>query len=374
MTDIVVPKVNTNDESYVLTDWLFADGQEVPADAAVAVLETSKATHELVAEQSGVLHRLVAENAECKQNDVIGRLFASAAERDAFLATERTAPEAAGPPADGLITDAAREEAGRHGIAESELLALGGVVRVGDVRRLVAERDGTADRVRPLSRHEQAVAAVVSEAHATVPAAFTAVKVSADRLRDVPPARPAEAVIKAIRQAYDEFPLFFGRLREGREVVLPDRIDIGVTIDAGHGLYLATVPDPAGLSLSQVAETLDRHHRSALTGSFLQADLDGSCIGLSVNTYTDVALVVPLIFPPHVAMVSIGGPQRELTLDRDGRPVTRTVFTLGVAYDHRVLGGRDAVRFLKHLKASVENRDRLQQWTTTPNAKEATDD
>ncbi|GIF17787.1 2-oxoglutarate dehydrogenase E2 component (dihydrolipoamide succinyltransferase) [Actinoplanes tereljensis] len=370
MTDIVVPKVNANDESYVLTDWLFADGQDVPADAAVAVLETSKATHEIVTEQGGILHRLVAENTECKQSDVIGRLFASAADRDAFLATERAAPEAARPAA-GIVTDAARAEADRHGVSEQELRALGGVVRLGDVRRLVAERDGTADRVRTLSRHQQAVAAVVAEAHATVPAAYTAVKVSAERLREVPPTRPAEAVIKAIRQAYEEFPLFFGRLRDGREVVLPDRVDVGVTVDAGHGLYLATVPDPALLTLAQVADTLDGHHRAALTGSFREADLDGSCIGLSVNPYTDVSLVVPLIFPPHLAMVSLGGPQRELTLDPDGKPVARTVFTLGVAYDHRVLGGRDAVRFLKHLKASVENRERLQAWTTPPIAQEA---
>ena len=81
-----------------------------------------------------------------------------------------------------------------------------------------------------------------------------------------------------------------------------------------------------------------------------------------------------MIFPPHLAMVSLGGPQRELTLDPHGRPVARTAFTLGVAYDHRALNGRDAVRFLKHLKASVESRDRLREWTTATTAEEASDD
>src|SRR5579875_2228682 len=83
MPDITIPKLNTIDTSYTLVEWLFADGAEVPADSAVAVVETSKAATELVCAEGGFLRRMAEPPAECAAGTVIGHVFASAAERQA---------------------------------------------------------------------------------------------------------------------------------------------------------------------------------------------------------------------------------------------------------------------------------------------------
>ena len=66
MSDITIPKLNTIDTSYILVEWLFAEGAGVTADSAVAVVETSKAAAELVCAEGGILHRVVGPPAECE--------------------------------------------------------------------------------------------------------------------------------------------------------------------------------------------------------------------------------------------------------------------------------------------------------------------
>jgi 2-oxoglutarate dehydrogenase E2 component (dihydrolipoamide succinyltransferase) len=57
MADIRVPKLNNNDATYTLVEWLIADGNPVGPGEAVVVLETSKAIEELVSEEAGALQR-----------------------------------------------------------------------------------------------------------------------------------------------------------------------------------------------------------------------------------------------------------------------------------------------------------------------------
>src|SRR5258707_5393182 len=97
MPDITIPKLNPIDTSYTLVEWLFAEGAEVPADSAVAVVETSKAVTELVCAEGGILHRVAEPPTECEAGRIIGHLFASDAER---LAAPETDPVRASSAAD----------------------------------------------------------------------------------------------------------------------------------------------------------------------------------------------------------------------------------------------------------------------------------
>jgi 2-oxoglutarate dehydrogenase E2 component (dihydrolipoamide succinyltransferase) len=141
-TAIEVPKLNNNDTSYVLTDWLAGDGELLAAGDPVAVVETSKAAEELCVEESGVLHRLLPVMGECAPGTVIGRLFATEDDRKAFQDAATSAPEPADRPGatGAVVTEPARALAARHGIDEAALAGLGlPVVREADVRRLIGD-------------------------------------------------------------------------------------------------------------------------------------------------------------------------------------------------------------------------------------------
>ncbi|GAA4195033.1 2-oxo acid dehydrogenase subunit E2 [Microbispora amethystogenes] len=97
MTGFPVPKLNNNDTTYVLVEWLAEDGQAVRDGDPVVLLETSKATEEVVAPHDGVLRRLLAEGAECEPGQVIAHLLGPG---------DETAPEGpAGTVAGAATTD-----------------------------------------------------------------------------------------------------------------------------------------------------------------------------------------------------------------------------------------------------------------------------
>jgi 2-oxoglutarate dehydrogenase E2 component (dihydrolipoamide succinyltransferase) len=64
--------------------------------------------------------------------------------------------------------------------------------------------------------------------------------------------------------------------------------------------------------------------------------------------------------PGHACMVSLGATQAVPHLTAEGRLVTRHVVHLGLAYDHRLVNGRDAARFLTDLKHAFESPQRLE--------------
>jgi 2-oxoglutarate dehydrogenase E2 component (dihydrolipoamide succinyltransferase) len=105
---------------------------------------------------------------------------------------------------------------------------------------------------------------------------------------------------------------------------------------------------------------------NALRGRFREADLAGGNIGLALSDETDVVSAQPLILPPHACMLALCAPQEELRLDDAGRVTVRRYLHLGLAYDHRVINGRDATLFLAELKRRLEGREHLLSLAPTP--------
>ncbi|MEV0428685.1 2-oxo acid dehydrogenase subunit E2 [Micromonospora sp. NPDC050495] len=393
MRDLIVPKLNNNDTSYVLTDWLVDDGGKVAAGDPVAEVETSKAAEELACDHTGVLHRLVAVQQECAPGQVIGHVFDDEEARQRWLARATpAAPAAAGDEASGpVLTDSARELAAAHGVTDAELRALGrAVVRRTDVERLLADRATTPEPavvvaaaalaagdapqpddprpVHPLPRSQRAVAAVVTESHREVPAALAVIKVRVDAALAV--ARRLtratrtlvglpELLVKAVGGRREEHPLLFASPGDGNTVRLAEAANVGVTIDVGTGLFIPVIRDVEELTCAELAETLMDFRTRAGAEGFRAGELTGGAIVVSLHTDPDVVLAGPIVFPGQTCVVALGGTQDELALDPAGQLVTRRHVNISAGYDHRVVNGREAVAFLQAVKAALEAPDRL---------------
>jgi 2-oxoglutarate dehydrogenase E2 component (dihydrolipoamide succinyltransferase) len=392
VTEVAVPKVNSNDASYVLLDWLCPTGARVAVGEPIAVLETSKAAHELVAEQAGILHHAMAAGAECDVGDAIGYLFTSEEERNAHLGADPGPVASAAP--EPLVTDAARELARLSEITAEQLRQLGRpVIRRSDVEALLSQdrppaevpapRDTaaaaaptttttttTTGRLYQATRGQRAVAEVVSQSHQAIPAAFTAVRVrtsAVSQLRHEPqwgmggPPGLLELLIKAVAGTRESFPLFFAvRDEQDDSVYLPDAAHVGVTIDVGAGLYVPVIRNAADRRVGEIGEQLTDFRHRARIGEFQDDQLRGANIVVTVHDYTDVEFAVPLIYPGQTCALSIAGPGTELHSSPSGEISAIRFFRLGVAYDHRMVNGRDAVLFAKEIKAALERPERLQ--------------
>jgi 2-oxoglutarate dehydrogenase E2 component (dihydrolipoamide succinyltransferase) len=364
VADIQVPKLNTNDDSYVLLGWLAKDGEPIVAGAPVVEVETSKAVEEITAETSGYLYHLSIEGAEL----IPGQVIATVADSDTRPAA--TTPEPTGSAGTQIITAPARARMTELAITDEQVAGLDAqLVRSSDIDALAAARAASvasaanAGNRHELSKVQRAVGRAVQRSHATIPAAYTVVKIdvgaalvrAAELVRQVRrPVGLAELFIEAVAALHGRFPLCYGRISDdGISVILADVPDIGVTMDFGQGLFVPVVRDAAAQTAGDIARRLMDFRLAAMEGTFRAADLDGANIAITLHTDADVVLAIPFVFPGHVCALAITSPQTELMLDADGQVTTRTVASIGLAYDHRVINGRDAALFLDALKETL---------------------
>ncbi|MGV9775580.1 2-oxo acid dehydrogenase subunit E2 [Streptosporangium sp. NPDC003464] len=398
MADIRVPKLNNNDTEYLVVEWLVEDGKPVQAGDPVAVLETSKAADELEAAEPGHLHHVAAAGTWVAPGAVLARIAPEAAPAppagaDA-PATDAPAPlGGADAPAGGpVVTDPARARMAELGVTSAQVADLGlSVVRRADVERLAGsgpddgpaapagtvsgpadgasgQGDATASGATAsdttagthrLSRVQRAVARAVTTSHGTIPAAYTVVKFDVGPLlartrglsREVRrPVGLAELTVQAVAALHPAFPLFFASV-DGDRAVLARAPRVGVTFDMGEGLYVPVVHDTG--SLREIADTLMRYRLAATEGGFRERDLTGANIAVTLHTDADVTLAIPFVFPGTVCALAVTSPQPELVLGEDGTVTARTVANIGLAYDHRLINGRDAALFLAALRTEL---------------------
>ncbi|WP_344929582.1 2-oxo acid dehydrogenase subunit E2, partial [Streptosporangium carneum] len=226
-----------------------------------------------------------------------------------------------------------------------------------------ADRVGDADDAagtHVLSRVQRAVARAVTTSHDTIPAAYTAMKFdvgpSLERARGLSrevrrPVGLAELFVQAVAALHPAFPLFFASV-DGDRARRADAPRVGVTFDMGEGLYVPVVRETG--SLREIADALMRYRLAAAEGDFREKDLVGANIAVTLHTDADVVLAIPFIFPGTVCALAITSPQPELVLGEDGAVTARTVANIGLAYDHRLINGRDAALFLAALRTELQ--------------------
>ncbi|MHC3454428.1 2-oxo acid dehydrogenase subunit E2 [Streptomyces prasinus] len=336
---VAVPKLNNNDTVYVVLRWFADEGAYIGEGDPLVELETSKAVEEIAAPAAGHLRVHAAEGSEVGVGELLAELLAE--------------PPAAPAPGTSAPTASAKR-----------VVALGSAVAP---VAPPAQKPGSAARTHVLDRAQQGTAAVVTRAHREVPVAFAAVEVTVDavlaRLRTLSDETGAEvglpeAVVKAVAAAHPAFPHLFGTLVDERTVRLADTVDIGVTVDAGNGLYIPVLRDCAARPIAEISDDLMDFRMKAFRAEFTAGELSGGSLSVSLNTEPGVLFVQPIVMAPQLCMLSVGGPLTRLALT-DGVPAPTIVVTLGLAYDHRVVNGRDAVAFLRAVADALHDAEQL---------------
>lgn len=376
--DVAIPKLNSNDDSYILIEWLVDEGQAVTEGEPIVVLETSKAAEEIASPCAGVVHKIAAQDSQCRPGEVIATIAGSGA-----------VPDGPGDPAMAshrqvIVTEPARALAERYGIDARALAALGKpIIRVADVEQMrrptedVAREDPAAvsadqDNAAPgwssyrLPRNQQHVAARVTQSHQLTPAAFSVIKVQIDPLMQRAHELAAqfaifiglpELVLHITASLRRSHPMIFARPCQNNpleRLELAENADIGVTVDVGTGLYIPVIKKADTASPSEIAQAFMRARRGAMRGGLDAQDRGEPTLVFAVSTNDDVVLTVPLIYPGTVATLMLAGVQKEVWIGADNTPQTRSFVNIGLAYDHRYINGRDAIAFLQAVKQSAE--------------------
>jgi 2-oxoglutarate dehydrogenase E2 component (dihydrolipoamide succinyltransferase) len=363
MHSLTVARSNNNDDTFVLVEWYAGDGQFVEVQQLVAAIETSKATIDIENEVAGLLHHIAGAGERYQFGKVIGYLFCDEAERQTFLSDARnqTAPEREA----FTVTRVAREMMEQHGLTDADLRGLGKkLIKRSDIEELLSQQATPRQTTIELSQRQAAIAETVSRSHAAIPRAFLAMKVACDDALELLNAVSAkedcmigltELLVKIIAGLQPQFPFCFGTLVDKNRFAPAEAAHIGVTIDVGKGLFVAVVRDAAARSLTELADALMEYRIKAVRNTFKEEDLSGGNFSISLNTEPDTVFVLPVILPNQTCMLSLSAVQEELFLAAEQAVATRSYVILGLAYDHRVINGYEAVQFVKAIKAQVES-------------------
>jgi len=212
----------------------------------------------------------------------------------------------------------------------------------------------------PLSRIAQIASANLSAANAMIPqvthhdrADMRAVEAFRKTLRDEGAARGVKITtlafhVMALARCLRAFPRFNASLRPGGEtLVLKDYVHIGIAVDTPHGLMVPVIRDADGKGLWQIAGDIADLAGRAQARKLSGDEMGGASMSISNLGGIGGTAFTPIVNPPEVAILGLTRtetvPVRE---NGDWQPVP--MVPLDLSYDHRVINGADAARFLTH--------------------------
>src|SRR6266550_2598409 len=140
------------------------------------------------------------------------------------------------------------------------------------------------------------------------------------------------------------------------EIIYKDYCHIGVAVDTEGGLIVPILRDIDRKSLLQLSEELHALTEKTRQRKISIDDLQGGSFTISNQGSIGGSHFTPIIYAPQVAILGVGQGQAK-PVAIDGKIAIRTIVPLCLAYDHRVLDGADAVRFLKDVIAGLEAFD-----------------
>jgi pyruvate dehydrogenase E2 component (dihydrolipoamide acetyltransferase) len=160
-------------------------------------------------------------------------------------------------------------------------------------------------------------------------------------------------VVKLTALALHAHPLLNARWAEDR-IELSEETNIGFAVDTDAGLFVPVIRDASALSLAQIAERARDLIRRARENRLLPGEMQGGTFTITNLGAFGVEAFTPIINPPECAILGMGRIVRQPVMDGD-RVIGRDRMTLSLTFDHRIVDGAPAARFLQLLTQKIEN-------------------
>ncbi len=155
-----------------------------------------------------------------------------------------------------------------------------------------------------------------------------------------------------VARALREQPQLNSRL-EPEGIHLHAHINIALAVDTERGLVTPVLRDVDQLAVPSIQRGYDALIERAATGKSLPDDFEGGTFTITNLGALDVDGFTPIINPPQAAILGVGRIV-EKPVSREGAVVVRPMVTLSLSFDHRIVDGGPAARFLQRVKQLVE--------------------
>jgi pyruvate dehydrogenase E2 component (dihydrolipoamide acetyltransferase) len=200
-----------------------------------------------------------------------------------------------------------------------------------------------------LTRNWQAIPHVTHNDDADI-TALEALRKSLPSPRPTPLAYFAKALVSGLKA----FPKFNASLdATGRQLVLKKYFHIGIAIDTPRGLVVGVVRDCDRKSAAEIGGHIAALSDKARARGLPMSDMEGGCMSISSLGSIGGTGFTPIVNAPEVAILGITKAEWKPRRAADDSIEWRLKAPLSLSYDHRVVNGADAARFLRHLDEAL---------------------
>ena len=401
-TDIVVPELGESVVEATVGTWFKKEGDPVSVGEPLVELETDKVNLEVSASTAGVLARIEQqEGVDVQIGDLLcvidesAEAVATASEAgDAVQPEETPSTPPSEPEEPAVATDEATEHDDRvtpvaRRMAEESGVDLAGIEGTGSEGRLTkhdVERSATAKQqpmpeqkpaapepapeaaedIIPMSRRRRTIAKRLVEAQHTAAMLTTFNEIDMSTVISVRGSKKEafEArhgvrlgfmsfFVKAAIGGLKDFPLLNAEIRDDNFVV-KRHYDIGMAVGAEEGLVVPVLRAADQMSFADIEKTIRILAGKARDGSLAIEDLRGGTFTITNGGVFGSLLSTPILNPPQVGILGLHKiDERPIAIN--GEVVIRPMMYVALSYDHRIVDGSEAVRFLVRVKELIED-------------------
>lgn len=374
---ITVPRLGWSMEEGTFAGWLKEDGARIKPGDALFVLESDKSAEEIEAIDAGIL-RIPSDGpkqgAVVKVGQVLAHLVAEGESAPRTATAEPAAvTESAHPHIEPVvvatanrskraISPRARRAARERGIDWNTLTGSGRNGRIRERDILAASGSRAEGRLVPHTPIRRTIAArMLAGVRESAPVTLTnkldatnlvALREQFKATGDLVPSY-SDFLIKLAAIALRQHPLLQAQWRD-EGLLVPERIDIALAVDTDAGLLVPVVRSADRLTLRQIAAHSRELIEQARAGRLTAEQMRDATFTITNLGGFGIDAFTPILHLPQCAVLGVGRVVREPAVQGD-RIVPRDMLTLNLTFDHRIVDGAPAARFLQTLRGCLEN-------------------
>lgn len=401
---IAIPKLGWGTEPLKLVEWKTKEGNWIEQGEVVLVITTEKITSDVEAGASGYLHILVEEGNEAPIGSAVGLIVKTKEELETIqreppreiiptVVESKETPPAGAIPVQTAAPAVAKAREGERirispvarKIAEEHMIDIASIAGTGPGGRIVREdieeaiEAGKKVEVTPVVYQGKKVKstiplkgmreAIAEHMHRSLSISAQLTSMGEIDMTEVVKLREtlvsqAEAIgaritytdifVLAIAKLLKDNPIINSSLIDN-EIKLWENINIGVAVALEEGLIVPVVKDADKKSLVEISQTLRTLGEKAREGKLVPDDVTGGTF-----TITNLGALgggyrfeTAIINQPESAILGTGGIVDRAVV-RDGQIVIRSIMTYYLTYDHRVINGAEAAKFMANMTRLME--------------------
>ncbi len=402
MTDIKAPEFPESIADGEIAAWHVAVGEAVKRDQILVDIETDKVVIEVVAPADGALTEILKQEGETVLAEEVLAIFEEGAGSSAAAAAPKAeASEAAAPEPSAsetmeetIASPAAKKIADENKIDVTRLAGTGKAGRVTkeDVLKAVAEAqkqpastptsvvaanepdtnsEGRIERRVAMTRLRSSIAKRLVEAQQTAAmlTTFNEVDMTAimelrsqykeafEKAHDGTRLGFMSFFVRASIEALKRFPAVNASI-DGSDIVYHGYQDIGVAVGSPRGLVVPVLRDADSLTLAEIETQIRDMGIKARDNKLTIEDMSGGTFTISNGGVFGSLLSTPILNPPQTGILGMHKIQ-ERPMAVNGEVKIRPMMYLALSYDHRLIDGQEAVRFLVTIKDFLEEPARI---------------